>query len=465
MGRAVRLVALLELVACSPAVRESFASVAEMAPSKVVGFSDSAEGPYQLSVLRDDEPLYLTVDHFPVHLITARYDPPLSLAPGPITGEPSCELMHYRTAARGVILDSGEAVTWTEVPEVPDLEQDQRLFGDARLDFCAGGCWTFEERALDPPVVGAATFASVLGVSAVIGYDDGAMSRVESDGSTTRLCGRGPPGTSLTAGVWVGGDTVWLGYGHGRLARLQLSEQDPSRPCLSHTVTQAADRAAVRGLDAAPPGEPFELFVLSSTGTSNLRFQRWDGERYTATLDYPNGDDNVATLRLGPGYAMATMDSPDVAFIQGDSTSLQGVGQDFGNSVKVSPQSLIADGKGGAWVGAAHLGLMHFTPPRQWDAITNTDGPYSVTSVVRFDDRTFFTSSGAITTQVRDRGPECPKFEGHTFPFGMNVETAEASLMLQLGPEQLLIPRALEFDKLETRTSSRTILMRRTERK
>ena len=459
------MVVLLELVGCSPAVRETFASVAAMAPSKVVGFSHNADGPYQLSVLRGDEPLYLTVDRFPVHLITATYDPALSLEPGPITGEPSCKLMHYGTAARGVILDSGEPVTWTPVAHVPELRLDQQLFGEARLDFCAGGCWAFEERELDPPIIGAASFASVLGVSAVIGYDDGAMSRIESDGSTTRLCERGPPGTRLTTGVWVGADTVWLGFEYGQIARLQLSEQDPSRPCLSHTVTQAADRSSIRGLATAPPGEPFELFVLSSSGASNVRFQRWDGERYTATLHYENGDDNIETLRLGPGYAMATLDSQDVAFIQDDNTFLQPVGQNLGSTLNVSPQSLTPDGLGGAWVGAAHLGLIHFSPPRQWDAITHDDGAYSVSSVVRFDDRTFYTSSGAISTQIRDRGPECVNAGGYIFPLSESSESADANFVQRLGPDQLLVARAVEFDKFGVRTSTRTVLMRRTERK
>lgn len=459
MGRAIRVVVLAELMACSPPVRGTFAVFDSGAPTKVVGQSATADGPYKLYLLRGDEPLYLTADQFPVHLITATFDP--ALDPGAVA-DLSCELLHYKSAARGVILESGAAVSWTPVEKIPDTSFDGLLIGAQRLTECSGGCWEFSEVPLRPAISKDASFASALGMTALIGYHDGSMFRVDTDGNAETVCGgSGGPGVpELTAGVWVGGDTVWLGFEDGVLSRLDLREQDPARPCLSHTVTQAVDGYTIRALAAAPMEEPHELFAVTSSGASTVRFERWDGQRFTERLHYENADDNVAVLRLGPRYAMATLDSQDVAFIQGENTFLQPVGHDFGATLNVAPQSLAPDGRGGAWVGAAHRGLLHFTPPRRWDTVQQAEGVYSVNSVARFDDRTFYVSSGGVLSQIPDRGGTCP--EGvNAFPWGQGVDHAEATLVLPFGPDQLLIPRALELDAFSELVGVRTALMRR----
>lgn len=462
MGRAIRVVVLAELMACSPAVRESFALFDGDAPAKVVGQSGTAGGPYQLYLLRGDEPLYLTADQFPVHLIAATFDPAIAPKVLEDPAKPGCEILGYRSAAHGVILESGGSVSWTPKTTIPDTAFDELLLGPERLATCTGGCWTFEEVRLRPPISADASFASALGITALIGYHDGSMVRVDASGTAETLCaarsGRGIP--ELTAGVWVGGDSVWLGFEDGVLARLELSEQAPAQPCLSHTVTQAVDGYTIRALAAAPPEEPFELFALTSSGASTVRLERWDGQRFTERLHYENADDNIALLRLGPHYAMATLDSQDVAFIQGESTFLQPVGRDFGATLNVSPQSLTSDGNGGAWVGAAHRGLMHFTPPRRWETVQQAEGVYSVNSVARFTDRTFYVSSGGKLTQVRDRGGECTE-SVDTFPWGQGVDHADATLVLPLGPEHLLVPRALELDAFSNLVDVRTVLMRR----
>lgn len=408
-----------------------------------------------MAVLTSAEPAYLTLPSGSFSLFALEYEAlPSDVLPGPVDPAP-CSLLNYRRAWTAAGLRAEDPITWVESTKL-DPQLDRDVF-DSDQQTCTAGCWAFDQTLVGPDGLRRVAFVEVFDGIALLGRSDGSLARI--DGLTvSELCAPQPAG--FQAGAWNGQDTVWVGLSKDSLGWLALSEQQPEQPCVLHPVARLPDGLAAQAI-AVGDTPKFELFVATATlGGGAGHLHAFDGTRFTAEVSSDLSGGVGGVVRLGPGRALATVDNDALLYLDGTVGKVISLTADGSRDPRISAECVISDGAGGAWVGAARYGPLHFSPPDQLSGSFEDRGLNNVPSVVLMADRVLYSTREGTLGQVPTHGPPCSPTTVFT---AVHSETNFIQLrrMHRLDDRRVLVGEAQESDADHTAISYRQVLLER----
>lgn len=301
----------------------------------------------------------------------------LALGPLPVAQvcQRSCELT--RPAARYALrLDGATEPRWmdagTDTGAVIDL-----LVPD-HVSRCNAGCLQVASPSLElgssQPV---ALVSEVLGVSAILGTQDGRLIRVRGTPELEPLCTL--DGFAISASfLQPGSRTLWLASSDGRLATVALDAISPATPC--PLSIEGRIPPGVHRLAGPPSGAIDRLHTLSSTGALG----RFQGGRYQPLALLPRRVDDLDPANptrygflLDRGEVVyASIGARELAVLRGDTVVLRRP-----DTTAVAQVNLISAvlSREGVWIAASANNVMEIVDDVPVPIVdpTLTDHPWS----------------------------------------------------------------------------------------